>query len=101
MEEELVVFALQIRAARAVLGWKQADLARLTGLAQPSIARIEKGNMIPRMSTVTKIRSVFRQHGVEVVDNSPQGGFTLQIARPAVAAACKLMADPSRNVGSE
>ena len=31
----------QIKAARALLGWSQADLARHSGISEPTIARLE------------------------------------------------------------
>ncbi len=91
MTEDMVVFALQLRATRTLLGWRQSELAVKSGLAQPTIARLERANMMPRMSTVTRLRSVFKEHGVEVIDNLPQGGFTLQINPQAVSAALQIM----------
>lgn len=41
-----------IRALRLSLGLTQAEVARLAGVSQPLIARIEKGSVDPRLSTL-------------------------------------------------
>lgn len=101
MDEEMVVFALQVRAARALLGWKQSELAKRVGLAQPTVARIEKGTMIPRLSTVTRIRAAFKECGLEVIDNLPQGGFTLHVSRLTITTAFNLMKEMICSEGTE
>lgn len=44
-----------MRAARQRAGWTQRELARHTGVAQPTIARIEAGTADPRISTVDRL----------------------------------------------
>ena len=34
----------QLRAARALLGWSQDDLAKASGVSKPTIARLETGS---------------------------------------------------------
>ncbi|MGH7868634.1 MAG: helix-turn-helix transcriptional regulator, partial [Candidatus Dormibacteraceae bacterium] len=36
-----MVTTRQIKASRALLGWSQADLARHSGVSEPTIARLE------------------------------------------------------------
>ena len=60
----------QIRAARALLGWSQDDLARQAGLSQTGVARIENGTNKPNSSTLSKIRSAFDEHNIEFIGNS-------------------------------
>jgi len=62
----------QIRAARALLGWSQSELADQAGLSQTGIARIESGAHRPNTQTQEKIQRafdgagiVFTAHGVE------------------------------------
>lgn len=40
-----------LRAARRRAGFSQRELHRLTGIAQPTIARIESGLAVPRLDT--------------------------------------------------
>lgn len=54
----------QIRAARALIGWSQQDLAGRSGLSQTGIARIENGTNKPTLSTIEKITAAFADEGI-------------------------------------
>jgi len=60
----------QIRAARALIGWSQGDLADHAGLSQTGIARIENGTNHPNSTTITKILSAFTEENVEFIGQS-------------------------------
>ena len=68
-----------LRAARAALNWTQKELADASGIAQPSIARIETGSAKPRTSTLFKLKDVFEKAGTRIIDNDPTGGYTIKI----------------------
>lgn len=55
----------QIRAARALQNWSQADLARRSGLATPSIANIELGKQQPSLKTLELLVHCFEDSGIE------------------------------------
>lgn len=55
----------QIRAARALLNWKQSDLAREAGLSLPSINNIERMIGSPRLSTLQTIQNALQGAGIE------------------------------------
>lgn len=55
----------QIRAARALLGWSQSDLADNAGLSQTGIARIENGTNKPNTQTLEKIETAFEIANIE------------------------------------
>ena len=44
--------ALTLRQARRAAGLTQRDLANRAGVAQPAIARIESGGVVPRVDTL-------------------------------------------------
>ncbi len=46
----------QIRAARALLGWKQTELATAARLSEMSVKNIERGDTDPRVSTLHAIK---------------------------------------------
>lgn len=54
----------QIRAARALIGWKQSDLAAASGVSEISIKNIERGATDPRSSTLNAVQSAFEGAGV-------------------------------------
>jgi transcriptional regulator with XRE-family HTH domain len=57
----------QIRAARALKGWSQGELAARTGLAVPTIANIEIGKQEPSVKTMDKIMHAFEINGIEFI----------------------------------
>lgn len=60
----------QIRAARALLGWSQGDLAEKAGLSQTGIARIENGTNQPNSKTLEKINTAFESADIEFLGES-------------------------------
>ena len=60
----------QIRAARALLGWNQHDLADKAGLSQTGIARIENGTNQPNSKTLAKIETAFDQAEIEFLGDA-------------------------------
>lgn len=60
----------QIRAARALLGWSQHDLADKADLSQTGIARIENGTNQPNTKTIEKIKAAFDAAEIEFLGSS-------------------------------
>ncbi len=48
----------ELRSRREALGLKQTELAKRAGISQSMVARIEAGNVDPRVSTLNKIIAV-------------------------------------------
>ena len=67
--------AEQIRAARALLRWSAAELARRARVSPTTVARCEKGPGIPPVQTGTleKIRLAFEAAGVEFIGGNGPG----------------------------
>jgi len=61
---DLVQFAAEVRAARAVLGWSQTELARRTSVTQRAIHRIEQIIVRPRKQTEQRILEAFNSAGL-------------------------------------
>jgi len=55
----------QIRAARALLGWRQEDLSKASVVGTATIQRIEKsdGSITGYVSTVMRIEAAFEKAG--------------------------------------
>lgn len=75
-----------LRAARAALGWSQAQLAMVAGVAKVTIARMEAGMMSPRLRTITALQAAMEREGIRLTLNEPQGGFTLSVSGAALQA---------------
>ena len=59
----------QIRAARALVGWKQRELAAAAGISEISIKNAERGLVDSRGSTLNAIQQAFDRAGVIFLDN--------------------------------
>ena len=74
----------QIRAARALLGWRQDDLAKAANVAPATIYRLEKGEgpLMGYVSTLMRIQSAFENAGIRFLDNDAGGGIGVRRAAP-------------------
>ena len=67
----------QIRAARALIGWKASDLATASGVSMPTIQRIDatRGPVPGRYETIEAIRLALEGAGVQfLVDGQMASG---------------------------
>jgi transcriptional regulator with XRE-family HTH domain len=65
-----VRYSAQIRAARALLGWSQAQLARHAGIGPATLQRIEQSDGIAKgnFSTIIKIQKALEQAGIHFIE---------------------------------
>jgi transcriptional regulator with XRE-family HTH domain len=73
----------QIRAARALLGWRQEDLSKAAGVGTATIQRIEKSQqpITGYVSTLVRIQAAFEQAGILFTDEDETGGFGVRMAK--------------------
>jgi transcriptional regulator with XRE-family HTH domain len=73
----------QIRAARALLGWRQEDIADAAKISVATIRRIESQEelLTGNVSTLLKIQAAFEQAGIQFIDEDETGGFGLRMAK--------------------
>lgn len=66
-----MITAVQLRAARALLGIDQRTLADMAGVSLPTIQRMEasRGNVRGVVETLTKIVEALDAAGVELIGN--------------------------------
>ena len=77
----------QMRAARALLGLDQRQLAELAGVSLPTIQRMEASDGVVRgvVDTLVKVVDAFERAGVELIgDNaaSTAGGRGVRLKQP-------------------
>jgi transcriptional regulator with XRE-family HTH domain len=71
----------QIRAARALLGWRQEDLAKASEVGLATIARIEQGKGVVQgnFSTIVKIQQTLEREGISFIAD-PTGGIGVRLS---------------------
>ena len=65
----------QVKAARALLAWSQADLAEASGISEPTIKRLEAvdGEIGGRLETAEAMRTALERAGVEFIEENGGG----------------------------
>jgi transcriptional regulator with XRE-family HTH domain len=82
-----MITGAQMRAARAMLGIDQRELARLSGLSLPTVQRMEASDGVVRgnVDSLMKLVGALQEAGIELIgDNatSSQGGRGVRLATP-------------------
>jgi len=65
----------QIRAARALLGWRQEDLAKAAKVGLATLARIEQreGRVQGNVSTIMRIQEALEKAGIRFLEDEVEG----------------------------
>ena len=83
-----MVTARQIRAARALLGWSQQELADKAIVSLNALARLEQGTVDSRISTVNAVQKALSKAGIIFLPPDEQGegvrlrGGNVRLKRP-------------------
>lgn len=73
-----MITGAQIRAARALLGWSQRDLADKALLSETAILRMETNRADSRASTLLKVRQSLESGCVEFINRNDAVGVLLR-----------------------
>src|SRR5262245_3423925 len=78
----VLITGSQIRAARALLGWSQQDLADKAILSETAVLKLETERADTRTSTIVKVRKALEAAGIEFIER-PDGaaGVVLRVGR--------------------
>lgn len=84
-----MISAMQLRAARALLGMDQKTLANLAGVSVPTIQRMEasNGNVRGIVDTLSKVVEALDRAGVELISENSRsegGGKGVRLRQPAL-----------------
>ena len=71
----LKVSIRQLKAARALIGWSQEELASAADVSLPTIKRLEaaEGWLAGRQTTTHNIRTALEKAGIEFIDENGGG----------------------------
>lgn len=69
LEQDKNALAAQVRAARGLLGWSQADLAQAAGVSSMTVKRLEgSGQPYPAERAAEAIRAALNKAGVSFTE---------------------------------
>lgn len=80
MSTNLIV-SKQIRAARALLGWSQQDLAKTANLGIATVRRFEVSTSVSRgnIETLIKLQRALEKGGIQFIDQDSQAGYGVRL----------------------
>lgn len=75
--------AQQVRGARALLGWKQEELAKKAQIGLATIQRLERGSgpLMAHVSTAVKIEACLKQAGIAFIESDSAAGEGVRFAK--------------------
>src|ERR1700686_782206 len=90
LPEDVMITAAQMRAARALLGIDQRQVADLSGVSLPTVQRMEasEGNVRGVVDTLTKVVEAFDRAGIELIGENVRGvgnGRGVRFKEPAAS----------------
>lgn len=71
----------QCKAARALLGLEQSEVADAAGIARATVVDFEKGLRVPRSKTLDGIREALEAAGVVFIEENG-GGAGVRLSQP-------------------
>jgi predicted transcriptional regulator len=77
-----MITSRQIRAARALLGWSQQELADKAIVSTNALIRLERGVVDSRLSTLTALQRALVKAGIEFIPEDVKGEG-VRLSRPA------------------
>lgn len=69
----IMITARQIKAARALLGWSQQDLADRAIISLNALTRLERSQVDSRLSTLQAVETALIRGGVEFIAPNEKG----------------------------
>lgn len=79
-----MIIPAQLRAARALVGWTQADLAAAAFVSEVSVKNIEKGSTDPRVGTLRALTTALEQAGVQFIPENGGGAGVRLFKEPLI-----------------
>jgi len=80
---QIILLKEQCRAARAIQGWSQSELAKAANVSRQTIADFERGAHVPISNNLAGIVAAFRAVGIEFIFDEEGDAFGIMVKRPA------------------
>ena len=81
-----MIYPRQIKAARALIGMNQLELAKTVGLSPATIKKIEtSGDELRfKVDTMLRIKEALEERGIVFIDGDKDGGLGVRLADPKI-----------------
>jgi transcriptional regulator with XRE-family HTH domain len=83
----MVPNARQLKAARILLGWSQAELASKASVGRNSLSRFESGTTDTKNSTLQALTSALQKGGITFVSDASRVGIWLRLDEADIGSA--------------
>ena len=82
-----MLFVEQVKAARALLGWSQSELADHAGISVATLKRLESfsGMLRGTVETAWRIQGALEKAGIIFIDADESNGPGVRLAKPIPA----------------
>ncbi len=79
-----MITVAQLRAARALIGWSQPELAERSGVGIATVRRMEGARGLPKTTAenVWKVQQALEDAGVIFIDQNEEGGPGVRLKDP-------------------
>jgi transcriptional regulator with XRE-family HTH domain len=94
--QQPTITTAESRAARALLGWSQQQLADKSGVSISTITDFEAGTRKPRKASMDRLRTAFREAGLRFLNYGDGTGVWLPKPDPTKADAAPLPMDAAK-----
>lgn len=77
----MILFGEQIKAARSLLGWSQAELAKTAGVGHMTVRRFEsfEGPVSGNISSLTRVQDALETAGIQFIPPDEWGSFGVRL----------------------
>jgi transcriptional regulator with XRE-family HTH domain len=89
-----MILASQVRAARGLLNWSQAELAKAAAVGESTVRNFEAGRSTPMGNNLAAIQRALEAAGVEFIDGG-QPGVRLSATIPSYTGGAIDAAEPN------
>ena len=78
-----MIHSEQIRAARALVGWRQDDLAKASKVGLATLQRVEQQSGLAKANTATlfRLQKALEERGVRFLGEDETGGVGVRLVR--------------------
>lgn len=95
-DSENISIVVALKAARAILGISQMEMAQRLGISKPTLARVETLETSLKAPVFLRAVKLFAELGVKIDNNPENHSLTIEISHEALETAYSVIKDPEK-----